>query len=177
MKLYVIRHGEVDINVNCLINARNDSYLNERGIKQAKEAGNIIKNKHIDFIICSPLKRTKETCEYINVNKVQVKYDDRLMERDSRSLMYKPISILDKSIWYDITQDIIYGDNEGFKSVFTRIKDFLNSIVVEYKDKDLLIVTHGDVCKAINAVINNITDYKEIDKLHQDNCEIVTYEL
>lgn len=177
MKLYVIRHGEVNVNVNGLINARNDSYLNERGIKQAKEAGNIIKNKHIDFIICSPIRRTKETCEYINVNKIQVKYDDRLMERDSRSLMYKPISILDKSIWYDITQDIIYGDNEGFKSVVTRVKDFLNSIVIEYKDKDLLIVTHGDICKAINAVINNITDYNEIDKFHQDNCEIATYEL
>ncbi|MGN1299231.1 MAG: hypothetical protein ACI4UE_04545 [Candidatus Scatovivens sp.] len=72
--------------------------------------------------MCSPIKRTKETCEYININKIQVKYDDRLMERDSKSLMYKPISMLDKSIWYDITQDIIYGDNEGFKSVITRSK-------------------------------------------------------
>ena len=40
-----------------------------------------IKNMNLDVIYCSPLIRAKHTCEIINVNKVPVIYDDRLMER------------------------------------------------------------------------------------------------
>ena len=38
MNLYVIRYGEVDLNVKKLLNGRNDSFLTENGIKQAKRA-------------------------------------------------------------------------------------------------------------------------------------------
>lgn len=59
MNLYVIRHGEVDLNVKKLLNGRNDSFLTENGIKQAKRASKEIKNTDIELVICSPLKRTK----------------------------------------------------------------------------------------------------------------------
>lgn len=36
MKIYVIRHGETDVNVQNRINALNDDDLNETGINQAK---------------------------------------------------------------------------------------------------------------------------------------------
>ena len=43
MKLYVIRHGEVDVNAKGLLNGRNDSILNAKGIKQVKQASEILK--------------------------------------------------------------------------------------------------------------------------------------
>ena len=36
-KIYVIRHGETDVNVKNQINGRNDGMLNEVGINQAKK--------------------------------------------------------------------------------------------------------------------------------------------
>ena len=35
MKLYVVRHGQTDINLNNQINSINDEDLNETGISQA----------------------------------------------------------------------------------------------------------------------------------------------
>lgn len=37
MNLYVIRHGEVELNVKRLLNGRNNSCLTDQGITQAKK--------------------------------------------------------------------------------------------------------------------------------------------
>ena len=55
MELFVIRHGEVDLNAKHLLNGRNDSSLTEKGINQARSASETIKELPIDVILCSPL--------------------------------------------------------------------------------------------------------------------------
>lgn len=84
MKLYVVRHGQTMINVKNLINARNIIGINKKGKQEAGNAAEQIKNEKIDLIICSPLRRTKQTCKIINKNKIKVIYDKRILERNSR---------------------------------------------------------------------------------------------
>lgn len=67
-------------------NGRYDEDIIEEGINQAIKASHIVKNLDIDLIICSPMKRTKHTMELINVNNIDVIYDNRLMERDNGKL-------------------------------------------------------------------------------------------
>ena len=45
--------------------------------------------------------------------------------------------------------------------------------VIRHRNKNVLIVTHGDICKAIYLYFNPNT--KDISEFHQDNCEIVKY--
>ena len=78
MKIYVIRHGETDVNIQNRINSLNDDDLNENGIKQAKDLRNELKNIDYDFIISSPLKRTKHTAELLNVKELPIYFDKRL---------------------------------------------------------------------------------------------------
>ena len=177
MNLYVIRHGEVDLNVKKLLNGRNDSFLTEDGIKQAKRASKEIKNTDIELVISSPLKRTKQTCEIINANKIPVIYDNRLLERNTNSLMYKSDSIVDKYVFYNCKNTIIYGDCEGFGSILERIKSFIEDIKLKYENKNILIVSHLDVCKAIYSYIENIYDTQKIIDFKQDNCEIKKYKI
>ena len=99
--IYVIRHGEVNTNVLEQINGWNEEPLNKKGIKQAIEAGLKLKNIHFDVIYCSPLRRTKQTLEYVNLKDVEVIYDKRIKERNSNSLVKQSIHILDDKIWYD----------------------------------------------------------------------------
>lgn len=82
MKIYLVRHGEVDHNLYGLYN-REDEDLNEKGIKQAEELKESIKNIEYDFIISSPLSRARHTANIENKNIV---IDDRLKERDPGSL-------------------------------------------------------------------------------------------
>ena len=82
MKLYVIRHGRTKCNDENKYNGKLDEDINETGIEQAKKASEEVKNLDIDLIICSPLLRTRHTCELVNINNVPVIYDKRLEERD-----------------------------------------------------------------------------------------------
>ena len=81
MKLYVIRHGQTKCNEENKYNCRLDEDINDVGIQQAEEASKQVQNMNIDLIICSPMKRTKHTCNIINVNRIPIIYDERLMER------------------------------------------------------------------------------------------------
>lgn len=176
MKLFVIRHGEVDVNIYEGINGRNTSVLTEKGVEQAKKATKTIRDLPIDLIICSPLKRTMQTCEIINAQNIPVLYE-RILERDARSMMYKVTATVDLNIFYNPNATIIFQDCEGFGSIIARVKSFIEDIKEKYYDKNILIVTHNDVCKAIRCVINNNYDIKEIINFNQKNCEVLEYEI
>lgn len=175
MELYVIRHGQTIVNKLGLINSRNYIGLNKSGRIETKKASEEIEKINFDLIICSPLRRTKQTCKIINKNNVKVIYDERIIERDSRSMQFKLASILDIDRWYDVNSDIVYKNSEGFKSIMDRTKELLDELKEKYLNKTILLVTHGDVCKAINAILNNIIDAKKINLSEQKNCEIRKY--
>ena len=91
MEIYVVRHGQTIVNVKKLINARNIIGINSTGKKEAEVAANQIEKEKIDLIICSPLRRTKQTCNIINKNKIKVIYDKRILDRDSGSMQFQKI--------------------------------------------------------------------------------------
>ena len=135
--LYVIRHGQVDTNVKNQVNGWNEEELTEKGIEQAKQAGNIIKNMKIDVIFCSPLLRTKQTYNNLNLHNTKVFYDNRIKERNSKSMIYAPVEMIDNSIWYDKKKDLIYDDTEGFKRIINRTKSILEELKNKYNDKNI----------------------------------------
>ena len=177
MNLYVVRHGQTNENVQGLINAWNEHDLNETGIAQAEAKKDEVGGIDLDIIFCSPLKRTVETCKIINKNNVPVIYDERLIERNAGKMQFKPVTTLDKTLWHDITKDIIYEDSEGMGSILKRVKDLITSVKKEYGDKNVLFVTHGDIARGIYVYLNNITDINEIIDFYQVNCEIRKYEV
>ena len=176
MKFYVLRHGQTEVNVKKQINGRNDIGLTEEGIKEAKEAGERIKDIKIDLVFCSPLKRAIETCDYANVNKVETILDERLIERQSGSMEFESLSNLDYNLWFSRTPDTVYGDAEGYKFVIERVTSFIEEVKRKYKDKNILVITHGDVCRAFYVYFNpGVQDDEKV--VHRSkNCELTIYE-
>lgn len=66
-KLVLIRHGESEWNKANLFTGWSDVELSEKGIKEAKEGGRILKEEGYDFDICytSYLKRAIHTLQYV----------------------------------------------------------------------------------------------------------------
>ena len=157
--LYVIRHGQVDTNIKNQVNGWNEEKLNSVGIQQAINAGNQLKNIKIDVVFCSPLLRTRQTYNNLNIKDIPIFYDDRIKERNSNSMVYADVETLDNNIWYDGTKNIIYKDSEGFKSIINRTESILNDIKNNYK--------------AVYLYFNPNT--QDISKFQQNNCEIVCY--
>ena len=70
MKIYLVRHGEVDSNLKKIYNLEDD--LNQTGIKQAENLKEKIQNLEYDIVYCSPLLRAKHTADIINFRKKKI---------------------------------------------------------------------------------------------------------
>lgn len=179
MKLLLIRHGQTDWNVLGKIQGITDIPLNETGIKQAENARNKLLNENIDVIISSPLKRAKETAQIIADGKnAPIILDEQLKERcfgDFEGKMQEEFNF--NEVWnYKLNKQ--YKDLESVGALFKRIENFLQEIKKEYKDKTILIVTHGAVITVVRAILEGIPEGMEILKgFDSNNCEIKKYEL
>ena len=174
MKIYLIRHGEVNHNLHRLYN-REDEDLNETGIKQAEELKEKIKNIEYDFIISSPLTRAKHTANIINIENKDIIVDDRLSERDPGSLSGQPIEVTNREEYWNYYTTIQYGTSEKIKEFFNRVYNFLDELKTK-NYKNVLIVAHSGISKAFSSYFNGIGDGKFLNR-GLKNCEIKEYEL
>ncbi len=156
MKLYVIRHGLTKCNVEKKYNGKLDEDINEIGILQAKKAQKAIKNLDIDLIICSPLLRTKHTCDIINVNNVPVIFDKRIEERDCGIYTGKDLGEFYNTDYWNYYSKAKVEGLETIQDLFKRIKLFLDEIKEKYKDKNILLVTHGGIARAVYFYFNEL---------------------
>ena len=178
MKLYVIRHGQTKCNKENKYNCRLDEDINEIGIKQAEEASKIVKNLDIDLIICSPMIRTKHTCEIVNVNNIPVIYDERIMERDGGVLTNTIIDDYYITDYYNYYSTNIPEGLETLPELFNRIHAFIDDIKEKYSDKNILLVTHGAVARTIKYYFEPLPeDGWILNTCGQKNCEVKEYEL
>ena len=175
MKIYVTRHGQTDWNVQGKTQGRADIELNEVGINQAKQTREELKNVDIDLIICSPLKRAKKTAEIINEGRnIPIIFDDQIMERDFGEFEGEKIKFDE---FWDYNAHPRYEKAETIQEIISRISNFLDKIKEEYKDKNILIVTHGGVSIAINCYFKGIPEDGKLINYCLHNCEVQEFEI
>jgi len=82
--IHLVRHGEVE-NPKGVIYGRLPGYnLSERGERQAKAAGDHLKNAAVGALWASPLERAQETAQAIaEHHSAEIVTDERLIESDS----------------------------------------------------------------------------------------------
>ena len=179
MKLYAIRHGQTPANSLNIYNGTLNEDINEKGIKQAEETRELMKDKQYDIIFCSPMLRAKHTCEIINEKKIPVIYDERLKERTLGKLDGK--NLAEEGFGRELFFDYNYkSDDEKFEDLpklFRRVHDFLDETIKENKDKNILIVAHGGILRAIYFYFNEIPENGDLSVYVPKNCEINTYEI
>ena len=87
IKLVIVRHGQSLWNLENKFTGWTDVPLSENGIKEAKEAGIVLKEKGYTFDLAytSVLKRAEDTLSYIleemNLNNIEIRHSWRLNER------------------------------------------------------------------------------------------------
>ncbi len=180
MKLLVIRHGQTDWNVQKKVMGRCDEPLNEQGLKQAEETRKILLNEKIDLIICSPLKRAKQTANIINKDRnIKIIYDDRIIERDFGEYEGMETKDFDFHGYWNYYKTEYYEQAENIQSFFNRVYDFLNDIQKNYKDKNILIVAHGGISIPVACYFNRkIPEGSLVDAgLVLENCQVASYNI
>ena len=63
--LYLVRHGETVDNARQIMQGQSQGELNENGIRQARQVSEEWKDRHLDAVIASDLKRSVDTARII----------------------------------------------------------------------------------------------------------------
>lgn len=181
MEIYVVRHGQTDYNVKKVFQGHIDIPLNEVGEKQAQETALKFENMDIDVLLVSPLQRTVQTAQYISeITGVPITIEERLIERcfgDMEGHQNREDWNIKMMLDYEKNYDI--ENIEPIQSLFKRVFNFLDEITEKYKDKKVVLVTHGAVSQPIECYFNgmpSVVDFEHLEKLTLKNCEVRKYE-
>ena len=142
--LYLVRHGETIDNANQIMQGQTQGELNENGVQQAREFSEQWKNKEIDIILASDLKRSIDTARIIaEPHQLEVLTTPLLRERDWGSFTGRFIPDLKGEVWPD--------DIETLENLLSRAGEFIAYVKQTFPGKKVLAVGHGIINKAIQS--------------------------
>ena len=177
MILYVVRHGQTDKNKFGLVQGQTEADLNDVGISEAKKLQSLVKNLNIDVVISSPLRRAKDTAKIITDDKYPINTDDRLIERDWGMCEGAHIEEVDTVKCWNFFINTDNNKIEKVQDLLARVSEFLEDIKVRYKDKNVLVVTHSAVLRAIHYCLHPIPEDGNMSKLEIPNLRLIEYEI
>ena len=142
--LYLVRHGETVDNANQIMQGQTQGELNENGVQQARAFSEQWKNKEIDIILASDLKRSIDTARIIaEPHQLEVLTTPLLRERDWGSFTGRFIPDLKGEVWPD--------DIETLENLLSRAGEFIAYVKQTFPGKKVLAVGHGIINKAIQS--------------------------
>ncbi len=171
MNLYVIRHGETNMGKNEIIATENEP-LNNTGKQQAITIGKQLNQLDIDLAYCSPIERAKHTLELLNLDaSIPTVIEERLRERNMGIYQKVPFKDIEWKLFWSYNSDLKYTELESMKSVYKRVSDFLDELKFQNSNMNVLLVSHGGICRAIDWYFNGIND----SLFTCENCKIYQY--
>ena len=155
-ELLILRHGITVWNELKITQGRTNNSLSERGEKEVENTALAFKDKKVDLIYCSPLKRTIQTAEIFNFfHNSPIIFDDRLIEIDQGIFSGRSTKDLtDEERVLKRARDKTCG-MESVESVFNRVKDFWFDISKNCKNDCVLIVTHDLVAGILEEIVKD----------------------
>ena len=165
--LYLVRHGETVDNANQIMQGQTQGELNENGIRQAKEVSEAWKDRQIDVVIASDLKRSIDTARIIaEPHSLGVITTPLLRERDWGDFTGRFIPDLKNEVWPE--------NIETLENLLSRAGEFIAYVKETFPGKKVLAVGHGIMNKAIQAVYYGKT-MSEVQRMM--NAEVRVLEL
>ncbi|MCR5787340.1 MAG: histidine phosphatase family protein [Acholeplasmatales bacterium] len=165
MKIYIVRHGQTNLNKAHVIQGKYNEPLNEEGIKMAQLTGESLKGITFDEAYSSPLNRSYETVKEIlrcSNNNCTIKTDSRLEEVGFGSWEGKSFN---NPLYKDILDDYFSNpiiktgpsDAEDVNDVMKRTQEFLKELANRNDNKTYLVGSHAF---AIRAMLNFLYEDK-----------------
>ena len=149
--IYVMRHGQTQLNRAHALQGRSNQPLNEAGEEQARTAGAMLAQRGVKFahVFSSPLQRAVQTAQLVAPG-VPVAVDERLIEVD-----YGPYEGADLrnpapeiiEFFSDFVHNPAPAGMEQLSSVVARTGAFIEEL--KGLDGDVLVSTHAIAMKGI----------------------------
>ena len=154
MTLYLLRHGETELNRTDRLQGRVDEPLNRRGAAQARECAARLAAAGLRFdkVIASPLDRAIRTAELVTgLPRDAILVDERITEIDYGPWETLPFERIDAEMMAflrDPDHVPAPAEMESIPHLMDRTGDFLHAMAQDPAEK-VLAVTHGVAIRAI----------------------------
>lgn len=175
MKIYSTRHGQTDFNKRDVVLGTTDIELNETGLLQAEQLAEKVSGLDIDIIITSPMKRAMKTAQLVaEKNNLEIITDVRLREWDyggyeGKTRFTEGFAENKKNFGVRMGKK-----GESLLQLAHRVYSAIDDIIKNYSNKNILVVSHGGVCRVIETYFHDMTT-AEFENWFMDNCQIIEY--
>ncbi|MFH1714189.1 MAG: histidine phosphatase family protein [Candidatus Nealsonbacteria bacterium] len=163
---FLMRHGKTIYQgqkrkfVYPSLNKQNSITLTLSSKGKLRKTAKIIKNKKIDLIYSSDICRTRQTAEIVSKEVgVKINFDKRL-----REIKHGIFSGKTKKEFYQVLPDprkrfrVRPKGGENWNDVKRRVASFLKDIERKHKNKNILVVSHGDALWLLEGMIRDMTN-------------------
>lgn len=173
--IYIIRHGQTELNSRKVLQGRSDYPLSDIGIEQVREAAKHLAEIRFDVVYSSPLVRAVQTAQIVAPN-VPVRIDERLIEMDYGPFEGMPLNNPAPEVaafFADFAHNPAPDGMEQLASVVARAADFMEERC--RTGGNVLVSTHAIAMKGILEYLTPSSNGGYWSRMIK-NCEIYTTE-
>ena len=175
--VYFVRHGETEANVARIIaGGELESPLTDQGKKQAKKAGQELRDKHIDMIVSSPMERTRDTAKLIakeiGYDSENIVYDKNFIEVSNKFYSGKSYDLPAQHL----KEGKLQPGLESSESVHCRVIAGLAKLR-RLDAKNIVLVSHGATGRMVRAIAEDVPHHDFMSHKSIANAEIYRFSL
>ena len=154
MRIFVVLHGQTDLDTEGRIQGSSDQPLNDTGKAEAHETAKALQSKGIDLIMSSPQKRAMETAEIIagqiGIEAAKLVKGMKLYERDFGDYEGELISEVDYFALSSWAGKALTPNGETIRETASRVIPYMNNMMkLVFKGKTVLLVVSDNVLKVL----------------------------
>lgn len=178
--LYIVRHGENPANISREFSYRLVDYpLTEKGVRQAEETAAYFRDRAIDAVYTSPLKRAVETAAIIAApHDLPLRYIEEFREINVGILEEQPPTDENWALHDGILEDwragrheVSFPGGEDFLTLRRRIGVGLRAVLADHPPSEtrrqIVIVAHGGI---LSGLVRGLCTDPDLDLLAARPC-------
>jgi broad specificity phosphatase PhoE len=173
--IYILRHGQTELNIRRILQGRSDYPLNEKGVEQAEGAAALLRGVRFDAVYSSPLARAVQTAKII-APYAGPRLDGRLIEMDYgpyEGMSLKALAPEVLTFFSDFVHNPAPEGMEPLESVVARAGSFLEERC--RAEENILVCTHAIAMKGLLEYLTPASGGSYWSK-HIANCDVYTAE-
>jgi len=156
LRLYLIRHGEVEGAASGKLLGRTDTPLSQCGLKQSRQLAKNLSAAQLCAIYSSDLQRARLTAETIGIHhRLKVQQSSAWREIDMGEWEGRTLAALHEEAPGLVAQlfsdpaSFEYPGGESFAAFTARLQRALDQLLITHGNGEVALVAHGGVCRAI----------------------------
>jgi broad specificity phosphatase PhoE len=153
LKIYLIRHGETEMNRRGLLQGQGGHGLTERGVEDARKAARALRGRGVETIYSSDLRRARETAAIVReALGVPVRVSRALREIDFGRMSGLPErEVKRRCPLYRVDASYVFPWGESYAGLQARIVRWFRRLLRRPPARTVALVTHGGTLRCLLA--------------------------